>query len=109
MAPQIVDAVTLGSICILFAIGLSLSWGILNVVKAGRDIAARGLMVEQNASAAFGVAARAYVLEQGEVVLHGSAADVADDPRVMQTFLGVDMDEPGSQPPEVATEMAESR
>lgn len=47
------------------------------------------LMVEQNATAAFGVADRAYVLDQGEVSLSGAAADVARDPRVLEAFLGV--------------------
>lgn len=55
-------------------------------------IAAQGisiLMVEQNASAAFGVAHRAYVLEQGAVVLSGAAHAVSADPRVIEAFLGV--------------------
>jgi branched-chain amino acid transport system ATP-binding protein len=63
------------------------------VMEAVRAIAARGisiLMVEQNATAAFAVASRAYVLEQGEVVLEGPAEKVADDPRVLQAFLGLD-------------------
>jgi branched-chain amino acid transport system ATP-binding protein len=69
------------------------------VMQAVRDIAARGLsilMVEQNASAAFEVATRAYVLEQGEVVLEGPAEQVADDPRVLAAFLG--LDESGGSP-----------
>lgn len=63
------------------------------VMHTVRDIADRGisiLMVEQNATAAFGAATRAYVLEQGEVVLEGPADRVADHPRVLQAFLGVD-------------------
>lgn len=48
------------------------------------------LMVEQNAEAAFSVARRAYVLEQGQVVLSGETKDVAANPRVMSSFLGVE-------------------
>ncbi len=46
------------------------------------------LLVEQNARAALRVADRAYVLETGRVTLSGPAADLASDPRVMQTYLG---------------------
>ncbi|MFI5426679.1 ABC transporter ATP-binding protein [Aeromicrobium sp. UC242_57] len=63
------------------------------VIEAIRDIAARGisiLLVEQNATAAFDVATTAYVLENGEVVLHGASASVAKDPRVLQAFLGIE-------------------
>jgi branched-chain amino acid transport system ATP-binding protein len=47
------------------------------------------LMVEQNATAALAVASRAYVVEQGEVVLEGPSAAVADDPLVLRAFLGI--------------------
>lgn len=47
------------------------------------------LLVEQNARAALQVADRAYVLELGEVVLEGAAAEVADNPRVVDTYLGL--------------------
>ncbi len=50
------------------------------------------LMVEQNASAAFGVADRAYVLDQGTVTLSGTAEEVSSDPRVVEAFLGVSGD-----------------
>ncbi|MBC7630382.1 MAG: ABC transporter ATP-binding protein [Flavobacterium sp.] len=62
------------------------------VIAAIARIASEGiaiLMVEQNAHAAFGVAHRAYVLDQGSVKLTGSAAEVASDPRVVEAFLGV--------------------
>ena len=62
------------------------------VIEAIRDIAAQGLsilMVEQNAAAAFGVASRAYVLDQGEVTLTGPVSEVSTDPRVLEAFLGI--------------------
>lgn len=58
------------------------------------------LMVEQNAEAAFSVADRAYVLEQGEVVLAGPAEEVAANPRVMASFLGVEQSRPAVSSPD---------
>ncbi len=46
------------------------------------------LLVEQNARAALEVADYGYVLEMGELGLHGPAADLAKDPRVIDTYLG---------------------
>ena len=46
------------------------------------------LLVEQNASAALDIADVAYVLENGAVVLHGPAAEIASDPRIVAAYLG---------------------
>jgi branched-chain amino acid transport system ATP-binding protein len=46
------------------------------------------LLVEQNASAALDVADLAFVLETGRIVLHGPAAEVANDPAVVAAYLG---------------------
>jgi branched-chain amino acid transport system ATP-binding protein len=46
------------------------------------------LLVEQNARAALEVADYGYVLEMGEIALQGPAADLAQDPRVIETYLG---------------------
>jgi branched-chain amino acid transport system ATP-binding protein len=46
------------------------------------------LLVEQNARAALEVADYGYVLEMGEIALEGPAADLAGDPRVIDTYLG---------------------
>jgi branched-chain amino acid transport system ATP-binding protein len=46
------------------------------------------LLVEQNARAALEVADHGYVLEMGEIALEGPAADLAKDPRVIDTYLG---------------------
>jgi branched-chain amino acid transport system ATP-binding protein len=48
------------------------------------------LLVEQNANAALKHSDRGYVLETGAVILEGSAADIARDPRVRQAYLGED-------------------
>ena len=46
------------------------------------------LLVEQNARAALEVADYGYVLETGEIGLHGPARELADDARVIETYLG---------------------
>jgi branched-chain amino acid transport system ATP-binding protein len=46
------------------------------------------LLVEQNAQAALKIADRAYVMELGEFVLSGSAADIAANSRVAASYLG---------------------
>ncbi|MBC7801742.1 MAG: ABC transporter ATP-binding protein [Gemmatimonadaceae bacterium] len=47
------------------------------------------LLVEQNARAALQVSDHGYVLETGQVVLHGPSAELAGDPRVIETYLGM--------------------
>jgi len=46
------------------------------------------LLVEQNAHMALSVAARAYVVQGGGIVLHGSSAEVAANPDVRRAYLG---------------------
>jgi branched-chain amino acid transport system ATP-binding protein len=47
------------------------------------------LLVEQNARAALQVADYAYVLETGEIAMEGPAHKLADDPRVIEAYLGL--------------------
>ena len=47
------------------------------------------LLVEQNARAALQVADSGYVLETGETVLEGTAAELAANPRIVETYLGL--------------------
>jgi branched-chain amino acid transport system ATP-binding protein len=47
------------------------------------------LLVEQNARAALQIADHAYVLETGEVVLDGPASALVNDPRVIESYLGL--------------------
>lgn len=49
------------------------------------------LLVEQNVVLALEIAARAYVLQQGEVVLSGPAAELASDQRVTDAYLGTEV------------------
>jgi branched-chain amino acid transport system ATP-binding protein len=46
------------------------------------------LLVEQNAHAALRHSDRGYVLETGGVILEGTAASIASDPRVREAYLG---------------------
>jgi branched-chain amino acid transport system ATP-binding protein len=46
------------------------------------------LLVEQNARAALQLSDYAYVLEMGEIVLEGPSAALAENPRVLDTYLG---------------------
>ena len=62
---------------------------IFHIIDALRERGASILLVEQNARAALQVADYAYVLETGEVVLEGPAAELARDPRVIETYLGI--------------------
>ena len=56
-----------------------------------RQIAAAGLtilVVEQNTVLALAIADRGYVLENGRVVLEGAAAELKQDARVREAYLG---------------------
>lgn len=46
------------------------------------------MLVEQNANMALSIANRAYVLETGEIVLQGPAAELAANPDVRKAYLG---------------------
>ncbi|MGD0662285.1 MAG: ABC transporter ATP-binding protein [Syntrophorhabdales bacterium] len=46
------------------------------------------LLVEQNARAALKIADYVYVLERGEVVLHGACAEVSNSPTIQAAYLG---------------------
>ncbi len=61
------------------------------VFKAIQEINAKGttiLLVEQNANMALKIAHRGYVLENGRIALEGSAANLAQDSRVKEAYLG---------------------
>jgi branched-chain amino acid transport system ATP-binding protein len=61
---------------------------IFRVVRSLRDRGVSLLVVEQNARVALQVADLAYVVEGGRVVLSGTAAELAADPRVAAAYLG---------------------
>ena len=61
---------------------------IFNIIKSLHDMGTTVLLVEQNARMALSIADRAYVLETGHVSMSGDAADLANDERVKQAYLG---------------------
>jgi branched-chain amino acid transport system ATP-binding protein len=62
-----------------------------SIFQTVRDINAQGatvLLVEQNAFMALAVARRAYVLQTGEIILQGTAAELRENPEVKKAYLG---------------------
>jgi branched-chain amino acid transport system ATP-binding protein len=56
------------------------------------------LLVEQNVTLAFEITNRAYVLQQGRLVLSGPSHELADDPRVVTAYLGGRAEPTGQTP-----------
>ena len=61
---------------------------IFRIIERLRETGTTILLIEQNARAAMAVADHAYVLETGAIALAGPAAELAADPRVIETYLG---------------------
>ena len=62
---------------------------IANFVRHARAAGMSVLLAEQNAEMALGAADRAYVLQNGEVVMAGPASQLAAHPDVRAAYLGV--------------------
>ena len=62
---------------------------VLGAIQRIRETGVTVLIVEQNASQALAISDRAYVIESGSIVLEGTGAELADDPRVREAYLGV--------------------
>lgn len=61
------------------------------IFEVVRTVAAQGvtiLLVEQNVRQALSIATRGYVMESGRIVLHDTAANLLQDDRVAQAYLG---------------------
>ena len=61
---------------------------IFSTIAAIKAAGTTVLLVEQNANAALKHSDRAYVLETGSVMLHGSAEEIAGHPGVREAYLG---------------------
>ena len=57
---------------------------IVEINKQGMTI----LMVEQNAKMALSMSDYAYVIDQGEISIHGAARDLTNDDRVITAYMG---------------------
>ena len=63
-----------------------------SVFRTIRDLHGRGLtivLVEQNVAVSLRLASRAYVLENGRIVMQGSGAELLADDRVRRAYLGL--------------------
>src|SRR6202007_401561 len=62
---------------------------VFSIIKEiNRDLGVTILLVEQNARAALSVASHGYIMEQGKVVLDGSADELRDNEDVKEFYLG---------------------
>ncbi|MCP5027615.1 MAG: ABC transporter ATP-binding protein [Actinomycetia bacterium] len=61
---------------------------IFDAVASIRDAGVAVLMVEQNATMALGISDRGYVLDGGVNAYEGRGADLLDDPKVIELYLG---------------------
>jgi branched-chain amino acid transport system ATP-binding protein len=62
---------------------------IFAIIRSLKNAATTILLVDQNARAALAIADRAYVLEVGRIALSGRGAELLDNPRVQQSYLGL--------------------
>ena len=62
---------------------------IFHIVAELKQTGVAILLVEQNARAALQIADYGYVLETGSIALEGESRALADDPRVVETYLGL--------------------
>ncbi len=62
---------------------------IFRIVSELKETGVAILLVEQNARAALNIADYGYVLETGEVSLAGPSHELANDPRVIESYLGL--------------------
>ena len=59
-----------------------------HVIAQLRQTGVAILLVEQNARAALQVADYGYVLETGDLVIEGESAELINDPRIIESYLG---------------------
>jgi len=62
---------------------------IFHIISALRQTGVATLLIEQNARAALQISDYGYVLETGELALEGAATELAQNPRVIETYLGL--------------------
>lgn len=62
---------------------------IFHIISALRKTGVATLLIEQNARAALQISDYGYVLETGDLALEGPAQELAQNPRVIETYLGL--------------------
>ncbi len=61
---------------------------IFGVVEKLRQMGTTVFVVEQNAFLALNISNRAYVLENGSIIMSGNSKDLLNDDRVKEAYLG---------------------
>ncbi|MPZ00624.1 MAG: ATP-binding cassette domain-containing protein [Actinophytocola sp.] len=59
------------------------------IERLNAELGTTVLVVEQNAARALAIAHHSYIMEQGRIVLEGSAAELRDNPDVKEFYLGL--------------------
>jgi branched-chain amino acid transport system ATP-binding protein len=62
---------------------------LFRIIARLRDEGMTIVLVEQNVAASLQLAATAYVLEQGRIVLSGTGSDLLSNPKVQEAYLGL--------------------
>lgn len=62
---------------------------ILHTISDLRSTGVSILLIEQNARAALQISDYGYVLENGEIALEGLSSELANNPRVIESYLGI--------------------
>lgn len=71
---------------------------IFRIISELRKTGVATLLIEQNARAALQVSDYGYVIETGEITMHGKASDLAQDQRVIDSYLGLAKKAPATPP-----------
>jgi branched-chain amino acid transport system ATP-binding protein len=61
---------------------------VFRIIQQIRNEGVTVFLIEQNANAALKIADRAYLLETGRIVLEGSGAELLNNPKIKQAYLG---------------------
>jgi branched-chain amino acid transport system ATP-binding protein len=62
---------------------------VFHIITGLKDAGVSILLIEQNARAALQIASYAYVLELGRVTAAGTSAEITDNPRLVESYLGL--------------------
>jgi branched-chain amino acid transport system ATP-binding protein len=62
---------------------------IFRILRTLKESGITQLLVEQNAKQALDIADRAYVIEVGQIVAHGTAEDLSRDNKIVEAYLGI--------------------
>jgi branched-chain amino acid transport system ATP-binding protein len=62
---------------------------VFHIITGLKEAGVSILLIEQNARAALQIASYAYVLELGRVTAAGTSAEITDNPRLVESYLGL--------------------